>query len=393
MKKHLEKYLEKIAKREAHIEVRKPGKRHVVIDARIRRDSTGKPVDRLLEHLQALDSGGHTYSIILKPGDDWQPKNKNFTAVKTRFGIFSFNPLNQLLYAWQLYKLEADLVYFTLTPQQPVFYFRKYITFTHDLTMLKFARAGRLPNWLHAVRMYGYRFLLWDAHRMARQVIVPTQYVADAVNKYHLFTNRKTTVCLESSEPPLSGKAKKPEDAPEKFILYVGSAFPHKNLENLVTAFGLLKEVHEDLKLVLVGKREYYSKKLENWAKKQPCFDDIIFTGFVPDEELKWYYQNAETYVFPSFSEGFGLPSLEAMVHGCPVVSSNATCMPEVNGEAALYFDPHDVAEIAERINEMISNKELRRKCIAKGYTNARKYSWHTFAAKHLELFNEVLGD
>ena len=97
--------------------------------------------------------------------------------------------------------------------------------------------------------------------------------------------------------------------------MYVGNANEYKNLERLVSAFCVLKEQHEDLKLIFVGKRKYHLKKLQKWAKKQPCFEDIIFTGFIPDEELKWYYQNARAYVFPSLSEGFGLPGLEAMVH------------------------------------------------------------------------------
>lgn len=365
-------------------------KKHIVIDARIRRSSTGRPVARLLEHLQEIDNE-HRYTILLEPKDDWQPTNKNFSTCYTRFGNFSFNPLNQVLFSWQLHKLDADLVHFTLTPQQPIFYFKTQTTFTHDLTMLKFVRAGRLPGWLHSIRMWGYRFLLWSAHKRAKHVLVPTQYVADAVNKYHLFTNRKTTVTLEASEPVLPGKSKEPEEPPKDFIMYTGSAFPHKNLERLISAFGILKEHHPDLKLVLVGKREYHSKQLRKWAKSQPYFEDIIFTGFVPDEELKWYYQNARAYVFPSLSEGFGLPGLEAMVHGCPVVSSNATCLPEVNGDAAHYFDPYDVEEMAEKINEVISSEALRKKLIAKGYENAKRFSWKRMTTETLQVFNKVL--
>lgn len=313
--------------------------------------------------------------------------------------------------------------------------------------MLKFVRAGRLPGWLHALRMRGYRFLLWSAHRRAKHILVPTQYVADAVNKYHLFTNRKTTVTLESSEPPLPGKDHTPENPPEKFIMYTGSAFPHKNLERLISAFCLLKEQNADLKLVLIGKREHHSKSLERWARrntpkiptasedfsgqskglsssdvsldtsssdksfisslkkfpgdsrisgesshKQPCFDDIIFTGFIPDEELKWYYQNARAYVFPSLSEGFGLPGLEAMVHGCPVVSSDATCLPEVHGDAAVYFNPLDIQEMAAKIDEVISSESLRKKLIEKGYENAKRFSWRRMAIQTLEIFNKVLN-
>lgn len=366
-------------------------KKHIVIDARIRRASTGRPVARLLEHLQEIDNTNR-YTIILERGDDWQPKAKNFTTVFTRFNIFSFNLLNQLLYALQLYRLEADLVYFTLTPEQPIFYLKRQATLTHDLVMFKFAKAGRLPRWLHWIRMQGYRFLMWRAHRIAKHVVVPTEFVSDDVSKRYLFVNRKISVILESSEPPLSGKAKTPEEPPEQFIMYTGSAFPHKNLERLVSAFCILKEQHPALKLVLIGKREYHSKKLEKWVKKQTCADDVIFTGFIPDEELKWYYQNARAYVFASLNEGFGLPGLEAMVHGCPVVSSNATCLPEVNGDAANYFDPENIQEMVEKIDEVISSEPLRKKLVEKGYENAKRFSWKTFTAQHLEMFNKVLN-
>ncbi len=367
-------------------------KKHIIIDARIRGASTGRPIARLLEHLQDIDQK-HRYTIILQKGDDWTSKAKNFSVIHTRFPNFSFNLLNQVLYAWQLYKLKADLVHFTLTPQQPMLYFGTQTTFTHDLSMLKFVRAGRLPPWLHKVRMRGYRLLLWSAHRHAKQVIVPTQYVADAVNKYHLFTNRKTTVALEASDPPLPGTATAPADMPQNFILYVGSAFPHKNLERLISAFALLKEQHPDLKLVLVGKRELHSKQLQRWSKKIDHHEDVIFTGFVSDQELKWYYQNARAYVFASLSEGFGLPGLEAMAHGCPVVSSNATCLPEVHGDAALSFDPEDIHEMAQKIDEVISNETLRKKLIEKGYENTKRFSWRKFAQTNLSVFEEVLGE
>ncbi len=367
-------------------------KKHIVIDARIRRASTGRPVARLLEHLQEIDSE-HRYTVLLEKSDDWQPGNKLFKVVYTRFPIFSFNILNQALYALQLRKLHPDLVYFTLTPQQPLFYFGKQATLTHDLVMLKFARPGRLPRWLHALRMKGYRLLLWSAHKKARHIVVPTQFVADDINKYHLFTNRKTTVMLEASEPPLPGKAKRPLEAPEEFIMYTGSAFPHKNLERLITAFALLKEQHPKLRLVLVGKQEYHAKKLKKWAKKQMYADDILFTGFIEDSELKWYLENAQAYIFPSLSEGFGLTGLEAMVHGCPVVSSNATCLPEVHGDAAIYFDPLDIQEMAQKIDEVISNEALRKKLILKGYENAKRFSWRRFAQQHANMFKELLDE
>ena len=366
-------------------------KKHIVIDARIRRASTGRGIARLLEHLQEIDND-HRYTILVEKSDDWKPTNKNFTAVTTRFPMYSFNLLNQVLYARQLYRLKPDLTYFTMTPQSPLFFFGKQLTLTHDLLMFKFARAGRLPMWLHKLRMQGYRLLMWQAHRKAAHVIAPTEFVNDDICKRYLFVNRKITTMLEASEPPLAGRAKEPEHKPEAFIMYTGSAFPHKNLERLIMSFNLLKEQHPELKLVLIGKREYHSKGLERWAKKNTLyFDDIIFTGFIPDEELKWYYEHARAYVFASLSEGFGLPALEAMVHGCPVVSSDASCLPEVCGDAAHYFDPEDVQEMTQKIDEVISNETLRKKLIDKGYTNAKRFSWRRFATQHLELFKKIL--
>ena len=210
-------------------------KKHILIDARIRQASTGRPVARLLEHLQEKD-GGYRYTVVLNNKDEWTPNNRNFKTKKTRFKNYSFNPFNQILYAIFLYRIKPDLVHFTMTPQQPMFYFGKQITFTHDLTMLRFVRAGRLPGWLHALRMRGYRLLLWSADHRAKHILVPTQFVADDINKYHLFTNRKTSVALESSEPPLSGKATEPDNPINEFILYTGIAFPTNNLERLVSA-------------------------------------------------------------------------------------------------------------------------------------------------------------
>lgn len=365
--------------------------KHIVIDARIRQASTGRPVDKLLGNLQKLDSE-NKYTVYVAKDDEWQPEAKNFKAVKCRFRNFSLNPFNQLLFSEWLYKLKPDLVHFTLTGQQPLFYLGKQITFTHDLTMFKFARAGRLPKVVHGFRMMCYRLLVWAAHKKAVVTLVPTIYVQDAVNKKYLFTNRKTVVTYEAAEPLPKAKAQPPVENLEDFIMYTGSAFEHKNLKRLVLAFIKLKEKNPTLKLVLVGRLEYHAKKLKHWAQNQPHAKDFIFTGFVSDAQLRWLYEHAAAYIFPSLSEGFGLPGLEAMVHGCPVVSSNATCLPEVYGDAAEYFDPKDIDEMADAINRVIKNESLRDKLIKDGKNQAAKYSWEKMARETLEVYKQVLG-
>jgi hypothetical protein len=151
-------------------------KKHIVIDARIRQSSTGRYIDRLLEHLQKLDNH-NKYTVLVEPNDKWKPSGDNFTPMICPYKKFSFNPLDQITFAWYLTKLKADLVHFAMTPQEPIFYFGKRITTTHDLTMLRFTRAGRLPQIVHQARMAGYNLLFWHSHKVSKKIIVPTEYV------------------------------------------------------------------------------------------------------------------------------------------------------------------------------------------------------------------------
>jgi len=165
------------------------------------------------------------------------------------------------------------------------------------------------------------------------------------------------------------------------YLLYVGNAYPHKNLENLILAFRKIKQDNFDLQLVLVGGDDYFYKKL----KKNN--NDVIFTGFIKDEDLNVLYNNAALYVFPSLYEGFGLPPLEAMKRGVPVASSNATCLPEVLGDAAIYFNPLDVDDMAEKIKKALLDEGLRKNLIQKGFEQIKKYSWQKMARETLEVY------
>jgi glycosyltransferase involved in cell wall biosynthesis len=174
--------------------------------------------------------------------------------------------------------------------------------------------------------------------------------------------------------------------------MHVGTAFPHKNLRRLIKAFGIIRQQQPGLKLLLVGKQEHHSKKLQKWTEKLDYSDDVIFTGFVPDRDLKWLYENAACYVFPSLSEGFGLPGLEAMVHGCPVASSDATCLPEVYGDAAHYFDPENVEDMATKVLEVINRPSLRASLIKSGHAQAKKFSWRKMSEETLAVYGEILS-
>ncbi len=365
--------------------------KHIVIDARGRQSSSGRYVDRLLEHLQYTDTINR-YTVLLKAADPWKPHSNNFVATVCEFKQFSFNPLDQWTFARYLKKLEPDLVHFWMTPQEPVMYRGVRVTTTHDLTMLRFARPGKYPRILHEIRMAAYRWLLAKSLRLADAIITPTEFAKQEItDKYGNKIGNKITVTHEASEPPLKTAAKQLKSAKKPFIFAVGSAFPHKNLENLIKSFEIVKTSQPELMLVLAGKKEHYYEQLEEFAKDSPFRSSIIFAGFVSDAELKWLYQNATAYVFPSLSEGFGLPGLEAMAHGCPVISSNATCLPEVNGDAAIYFDPEDINDMADKIIEVVSDKKLQADLVKKGTEQLKKFSWQKMAQQTLDVYNSVL--
>ena len=366
--------------------------KHIVIDARIRRSSTGRYVDRLLEHLQTIDKDTR-YTILLQPNDPWQPRAANFTAVACKYAQFSFNPLEQFGFARQLYALKADIVHFPMN-QQPLFYFKPVITTTMDFTMLRFTRAGKTPLPIFWLKMAGYKLLFWRSNKKSKHIITITNYVKDELEKTYAFTKGKITTTHCAAEPQLAASAEQPKGVvkTDKYLFAVGTAFPHKNLQNLVLAHKILLADYPDLKLLMAGKKEYYYNQLDEFIEQNTNTDRVRTLGFVSDAELKWLYQHAAAYVFPSFSEGFGLPALEAMVHGVPVASSNATCLPEVCGDAALYFDPASPADMAKTISTLLSDTKLRTDLIKKGYTQASKFSWERMAQQTLEVYKMVLG-
>jgi glycosyltransferase involved in cell wall biosynthesis len=364
--------------------------KHIVIDARNRRSSTGRYTDRLIEHLQTVGSD-HRFTIILQSDDPWRPRRDDFDTAYCDFPQFSFNPMNDFKFAYFLRQLQPDLVHFTMT-QQPLTYRGRTVTTTHDLTMLRFIRAGKTPLPIFWLKKIGYRLIFYVAHKKTNSVIVPTKFVAEDLNNLFVFTKDKTHVTYESSEPPVGEPAVRPEaDVKKPFIFHVGSPFPHKNIQHLILAFEILLKKNPKLTLVLAGKKEFYFKELEAWASKRKSYSSIRFTGFIVDEELKWLYEHAEAYVLPSLSEGFGLPGLEAMSHGCPLVSSNATCMPEVYGQAAQYFDPHDVDATAKAIEKVLSDAKLRKQLIAAGYQQIQKYSWRKMAQQTGAIYEDTL--
>ncbi len=362
----------------------------IVIDAReLRGTGFGTYLQNLLDNLQKLDTQ-HTYAVLLQPKDidSWQPTNRRFTKIACPYKEFTFSEQVDMLRLVK--RLKPDLVHFTVV-QQPAFYSGKVVTTMHDLTTARYTNPSK--NWLvFKFKQWVYRWLNKRVARKSAAVLVPSNFVKEDVAKFARINSRKFTVTYEAADkitvPAEPMKLLEHKD----FIMYVGRPMTHKNLERLVEAFALLKETHFSLSLVLAGKLDANYKKLQKLvdAKGVP---GVIFTDFVTDGELRWLYEQAKAYVFPSLSEGFGLPGLEAMAQGCPVVSSNATCLPEVYKEAAHYFDPLDVTDMAAKINDVIADPALAQKLVGKGNLLVKEYSWAKTAHQTLDVYKSVLGE
>ncbi len=181
------------------------------------------------------------------------------------------------------------------------------------------------------------------------------------------------------------------------FLLYAGRISPHKNVVRMIEAFSALKTELEkdhafpDLKLIIIGDDVSGNPDLRRTVVRSGVQNDVRFLGFVPIEVLRTFYDQAKIFVFPSLYEGFGLPPLEAMAHGTPVVTSNVSSLPEVVGNAAVLVHPENVFEIMRALHRVLLDKALREKMKERSYRQAAKFSWDKSVCRIIEAYREVL--
>jgi glycosyltransferase involved in cell wall biosynthesis len=360
----------------------------IAIDARESGTSTGRYVDKLIEYLHKLEP---EFDIVVLTKaqriDYFKTIAPRFATEQTRYKEFTFG--EQLGLLRQVWGLKADLVHFAVT-QQPVLYGGRVVTTVHDLITARFYNPTK-NRLVFTVKQQVYKWVIKRVAKKSVRILTPTEFVKNDLVAFARINPDKVTVTYEAAdkitEPPepFTGLADK------EFVMYVGRPQPHKNLRRLIDAFALVKKQHPDLHLVLAGKNDKAFEQLKSYANMN-AIKDVVFTGFVSEGQLRWFYEQARAYVFPSLSEGFGLPGLEAMHYSLPVVSSNATCLPEVYQNAALYFDPKNINDMAEKISAVLDNPELAQKLIREGRQLVQAYSWRRMAEQTLEAYNKALN-
>ena len=362
----------------------------IVIDARIISTPTGRYTAKLLDYLQKIDNENE-YIILVKPKDKdyYRPTNKNFSTMVCKYKEFTFG--EQVGFLFFLRKLKPDLVHFTQF-HQPIFYLKPKVTTFHDLIVLDYInrRAGNPVKvfYKHTIKPIVFklvvrRFINWSDH-----IIAVSEYTKQDILK-RLGSKTPITMIYEGADFE-KGKAEayKPIGK-EPFITFVGNTAPYKNVPRLIKAMPKINKI-TGAKLLMVGKANDFTPWLQSIAEKEaPGL--VEWTGFATDEELKWMYQNTQAHAVTSLFEGFGLPGLEAIAYGAPVAASNNTCMPEIYGEAAHYFNPHSVDDIADKIIDVATNKKLQKRLKKAGPAQLAKYSWEITAKETLSVYKKYL--
>ncbi len=366
----------------------------IVIDGRMYNESgIGRYIRNLIASLAKLDHKNEYYILLLKEQYDTLVYHSNFHKVLANFKWYGVN--EQINLPKLLDSLQPDLVHFPHF-NVPIFNKHKFIVTIHDLIHQHFQmrRATTLNPVTYKIKQFAYKKVFKNAISKAEKILVPSNYVKQLLVSEWKIAEDKVAVTYEAVDGIIFAIAnimreKKINQVIKKFnvkppyIFYVGNAHPHKNVEGLIEAFLKLRERYQYLQLVLSGNDHYFWQKVKSMYSQK----DIIYTGYVTDEDLVALYKNAQSFIMPSFEEGFGIPILEAFTCDCAVVSSNKGSLPEVGGEAAIYFDPSDMEDMVAKIDIVLKSQKLRQDLVNKGKKRVKLFNWEKLAKQTLEAY------
>lgn len=376
----------------------------IVIDARMYQESgIGRYIRNLIQYLQNIDKVNEYFIIHTKDQYDRLVYHTNFHKILGNFKWYGVSEQIKLLKI--LNGLRPDLVHFPHF-NIPIFYNGKFIVTIHDLIHQHFGmeRATTHGPLVYKFKQLGYKRVFQHAIKKSLKIFVPSNFVKNQLINECGVDSRKIIITPEAVDDKIlsiDNKMKREEidivmkkfNLKSPYIFYVGNAHPHKNIKGLIKAFLNLRKnyrvskTYKDLSLVLSGYDHYFWQILKNEHHNY----GIIYTGYVNDEGLVALYKNALCFVMPSYEEGFGIPLLEAMASSCPVVSSNAGSLPEVGGDACVYFDPYNIGDMGDKIDKVLKSKNLRQAIIVKGLKRYKQFSWRRLARETLEVYSQCV--
>lgn len=356
----------------------------------------GRYTQRLIEHLEKIDQRNQ-YTILLRRAnwDEYQPQAPNFSKQLADYQWYSV--AEQIGLPRVLYKLNSDIVHFPHF-NVPLLYRRPFVVTVHDLIITTYPtqRATTLGPSLYKIKHWGYTAVIGHAVRNARTILTVSEYVKADLHRHFHRPSEAIVVTYEGTNPAQPGAANPAVlarhglEAP--YLLYVGNAYPHKNLERLIETFARLRRSHDRLQLVLVGRDDYFFQRLRQLVVAHGLISAVRFPGYIPDADLADVYRGATLYVFPSLAEGFGLPPLEAMSYGLPVVSSNTSCLPEILGTAAAYVNPLSVEVMHSVIDRLLRDPAEQQAYRQAGLERIKRFSWEQMARQTLSAYQQSVS-
>jgi glycosyltransferase involved in cell wall biosynthesis len=353
----------------------------IAIDVRKWRDfGIGTYVRNLVRHLARLDHET-TYFLFCHGTDEATLRDLAENFVPVVDSSAGYGVREHLSIPLKLRRLGAELLH---SPHyvRPLLCTIPSVVTIHDCIHLLFPQY--LPNrmaWRYARYMMGsairHSAVVFTVSEASRADILRFYPWADP-DKVHVVPNAIDTELLESPGEEEMARVRERYQVRGRFVLFAGNVKPHKNLERLIRAFALVREQggHDDLQLLLIGDDVSRYGALRRAVERAGLRQDVRFFGFVPPRTLAALYRMAAVFAFPSLYEGFGLPPLEAMSCGTPVVTSRMSSLPEVVDDAALLVDPYQVDDIALGISRVLDDDGLRGRLVEKGFARARSFSW-----------------
>lgn len=368
----------------------------IAIDARFFRTSTagiGRYTQQLIHHLAKIDQFNH-YTVFITPEDvpEWTLDQDNFTVQVVPIPHYTAAEQTKLLVILQ--KGKFDLIHF-LNFNHPILYRRPFVTTLHDLTVYFFP-VGKSQK--SKVRRLAFLYTLRRSLKAAKKVIAISENSAKDAEKHLGISHAKMEVIYHGGPDPVAipfGSKSQVQDylgTRDPYFLFVSQWRPHKGILTLIEAFNVFKKkTGLPHKLVITGKKNVLEQEVLQALESSAYFSDIIAPGFVPDELLPSLYHFAEAFILPSEYEGFGLTILEAFNYGVPAILAENSSIPEVGGDAALYFPTKDGAALATRMEELVMTEGLAKDLCDRGMAQLAKFSWEKTARHTLDVYLSIL--
>lgn len=364
----------------------------------------GRYTEKLIGALEILDQKNEYFIFLRKENfNDYISSSPRFHKILADERWYSWR--EQLIFPWTLKKFQLDLVHFPHF-NVPFFYRKPFVVTIHDLILLHYPtiKASELPPALYWMKYWIYRFVIHSAIRRSQAVLTVSQFTEKDIlqnmprarGKIVLTPEAADAFCswssghdvksfLQSVQLWNSSNISRQKEGPCPFILYVGNAYPHKNLDLLLAC----ARKFPAYTFVCVGKEDFFYRILKKKVRDM-SLGNVSFLGFVSDRNLGILYRSAQVFFFPSLYEGFGLPALEALSYGLPVLAAHRGALPEIIGKAGVLFHPKHLDDVVSKLQQILSDDFLRANLRRDGFAQICNFHWMVMAQLTHSVYEQV---